>query len=87
MTTIPIEVDDATARAFRDAPAADRERLARMVQSYLADRALSGEERVERFVRAADALGASAQAAGWNAALDDALLRGELDDDPGDDEA
>lgn len=81
MTTIPIQVDDATAQAFESAPQTIREQIALFVQGYVSRALLSKEERVELFVQVADELGRQAQANGWNDELDAALLRGDFDDD------
>lgn len=81
MTTIPIQVDDATARAFESAPQATREQIALLVRGYVSETILSKQERSKRFCAVADALGAEAASNGWSDDLNDALLRGEFDDE------
>ena len=81
MTTLPIQIDETTARAFEAAEPTRREQIALYVRSYIAQALLSKEERVSLFVQAADALGAEAEANGWNDELNEALLRGDFDDE------
>lgn len=81
MTTIPIPVDDTAAEAFQAAPAAEQARLSSLVSALFRATLSSSEDREAQFRRAADASGREAQARGWNDELDQALLRGDFDDD------
>ena len=80
MTTIPIQIDDATAQAIASASEATREQIALLVKGYVSATVLSREARARRFREVADALGAEAAQNGWNDELNEALLRGDLDD-------
>ena len=79
MTTLPIEIDDATASAFRAAAPSTQERITGFVADYLRVALLPETDRARAYHEAADALGASAGSNGWNDDLTDALLRGDFD--------
>ena len=79
MTTLPIQIDDATAEAFQGADEAQKHQIAMFVNHYVNAALRTRGERSAQFRAAADALGASAQANGWNDELDAALLRGDFD--------
>ena len=76
MTTLPLPIDDATATAYQSASPTERRRIA---QDFFRFALLPNGERTDAYRRAANALGADAQAAGWDGELDAALLRGDLD--------
>lgn len=81
MTTLSIPVDDATAKAYRSASEPERDTLARFAASMIRASLASRENRLQAFRDVADATGAEAQQNGWNDELDQALLRGDFDDD------
>ena len=85
MTTLPIPVDEATAAAFQKVPADEQEEITRFLADYvrvkMRSRGQTKKERLDAFRRAADALSASAQANGWTEEMNEALLRGDFDDD------
>lgn len=85
MTTLPIPVDDETAAAFEAARPQDRERFVQVAAAVLKATVRSGEtsraEKADAVRRAADALSASARANGWTEEMNEALLRGDYDDE------
>ncbi|WP_420456624.1 hypothetical protein [Rubrivirga sp.] len=83
MTTLPIEieVDDATAAAFRRAPADTRDRITQFVTDYVREAVRPDDTPAARIRRIADALGREARANGWTDEDDAALLRGDFDRD------
>lgn len=81
MTTLSLPADDATAAAFDALPPDEQERLTLLLTAMLRAAVRSPADRLAAFRRTADALGAEAQANGWNDDLDAALLRGDFDHD------
>ena len=85
MTTLPIPVDDETASAFEAAAPRDRERFVQIAATMLKAAVRSSKrtraEKAEALRRSADALSASAQANGWTEEMNEALLRGDYDDE------
>ncbi len=84
MTTLPVEVDEATADALRRAPPETRERIAQSVADHLRHQVqdwVERERRLESFRQVADEAGRQAKANGRTDELNEALLRGDLDDE------
>ena len=81
MTTLPIPVREETADAFRNAPPATQEWFSHFLDAYFGTTERTREEKAEAVERAAKSLSASAKANGWTDEMDEALLRGDLDDD------
>lgn len=85
MTTLTIELDDATATALQDVPADEREQIAQFLTDYVKTAVQSRErtkrERADALVQTMKEVSAQARANGWTDEMDEALLRGDFDGD------
>ena len=85
MTTLPLPVDDETVAAYEAATEERREKAAQ-VASALFKAALripeqTKREKVDALIQTMEELSAQARANGWTDEMNEALLRGDFDDE------
>ena len=85
MNTLPLPVDDETVAAYEAAPVEKREKAAQVAAALFKAALRTPEqtkrERVDALLRTTNELSAKAKANGWTDEMNEALLRGNFDDD------